>query len=419
MEPAAFDPDRNLELFQELLGCGATVYLWSYTAAGHLVHTNCPELVLDVIFDNIGCKAYTLEYGQENTAPLVLGGPLGLMWCAAFERQEGALVKMHVIGPVFNTEATVHALSDGLKEFDIPVGFTPRLTKLLQGLPVVGTPLFFQYGLMLHYCVTGEKLERSDIQFQERRQIRPGRQATRPRDRHQTYAAEQALMWMVREGNLGYQSALDRAGGISHGVRVTGKPMQQALLSCAVFASLCVRAAIEGGLSPETAYSLGDSYIQSMTQCRTITELTTINHEMYIDFVRRVHKHRIDPKRSKQVQLCCDYIELHLEEPIALKQLAALSGYKDYYLSRKFQKETGSNINDYIKFARVERAKLLLATTAEPVSQIAKQFRFCSSSYFCRIFRQVTGLTPQQWRDQARGDRPVAPGAGTKGHSPG
>lgn len=400
MEESLISREEKLLLLREMLTCGASVYLWTYAARGHLMQTNCPELVLDVVFESTGCKAYMLEYGRQNTAPLILGAPLGLMWCAAFEQQDGALHKMHVIGPVFSSELSLQGLRDALREFDIPLDFKPRLGALLHDLPVVATSLFFQYGLMLHYCATGEKLERSDIQFQEGEigGSAPQR-ALRPKDRHRTYSAEQTLLWMVREGNLDYQSATDRASELSSGVRInSGKPMEQAVISCAVFTSLCVRAAIEGGLTPENAYALGDSYIQSMIQCRTIAELTGINHEMYSDFIHRVHKHRVDTERSKQVRACCEYIEMHLEEPVSLKQLASLVGYRDYYLSRKFKKETGFSIIDYIKFARIEKAKLLLSTTRDPVQDIAKRLRFCSSSYFSQTFQQVTGVLPQQYR---------------------
>ena len=402
MGEAAINREERLSLLEEMLTCGAAVYRWTYAARGHLLQTNCPALVLDVIFESIGCKAYMLAYGKKNSAPLVLGAPLGLMWCAAFERQDGELYRMHVIGPVFSSEMSLQGLNDSIRDYDIPLTFKPRLVELLHDLPIAATPLFFQYGLMLHYCATGEKLDRSDIQFQESEIGSRGVQRTlHLKDRHRTYSAEQDMLWMVREGNLNYQNAFDRAGGLSNGIRISsGKPMEQAVISCAVFTSLCVRAAIEGGLSPENAYALGDSYIQSMIQCRTISELTSINHEMYGDFVRRVHKHRVNAEQSKQVRACCEYIELHLEEPITLQHLAGLVGYRDYYLSRKFKKETGVNINDYIKFARIDKAKLLLASTREPVRDIAKRLQFCSSSYFAQIFQQVTGAAPQQWREQ-------------------
>lgn len=176
--------------------------------------------------------------------------------------------------------------------------------------------------------------------------------------------------------------------------------MQQILLSGVVFASLCTRAAIEGGLSPESAYSLGDSYIQSMTDSRTVSEPTVLMHEMYDDFIHRVHQCRTNPALSKQVQACCDFIEFHLEEPLPLSLLAGQAGYTEQYLSRKFKKETGVNISDYIRFARVERAKLLLTTSDLTIAQIAQQLQCCSGSYFSEAFRTVTGLTPQQWRTQ-------------------
>lgn len=415
-----FYPEKNLALLQEMLTCGAPVYLWTYAPDGHLIQTNCPALVMDAIFTTIGCKAYMLEYGKANTAPLMLGAPLGLMWCAAFDRQDDELRKMYVIGPVLNTETSTRGLNDAMNEYDIPLEFKPRFRELMKELPIVGTPLFFQYGLMLHYCVTGEKLERSDIQFQEGEIRGSGKKKKlEPKDRHRTYGAEQALMWMIREGNLDYQSALDRAGGLSNGVRISSdRPMEQAVISCAVFTSLCVRASIEGGLAPENAYVLGDSYIQSLIQCKTITELTAVNHEMYVDFVRRVHKFHTNPNLSSQVQACCDYIELHLEEPISLQQLAVLAGYRDYYLSRKFKKETGFNVNDYIKFARVEKAKMLLTATTDPIQDIARQLQFCSSSYFSETFQEITGLTPHQWRKQAGRSRTVPHAADTTGHRP-
>lgn len=406
---------EKLTLLREMLSCGQTIYLWTYAEDGHLSQTNCSELVLDAIFTATGCKAYMLEQRKKNPAPMVLGAPLGLMWCAAFEPQ-GKSYLMHVIGPVFNTETNVKGLNDALRDMDIPMGFKHRLTELLRCLPIVPTTLFFQYGLMLHYCATGEKLERSDIQYQER-EIADRASVPPQRDRHRIYEIEQTLMWMVREGNLGYQSALNRAGGVSHGVQINGKPMEQAVISCAVFTSLCVRAAIQGGLSPETAYALGDSYIQSMTQCKTVAELTTVNHEMYVDFVQRVHKHRASPDRSRQIQLCCDYIDIHLEEPITLKQLAALVGYRDYYLSRKFKQEMGANLNDYIKFARVEKAKMLLTATNDPIRDIARQLQFCSSSYFAQTFQQITGLTPHQWRE--REGRTCPPAAETTARTQG
>ena len=78
--------------------------------------------------------------------------------------------------------------------------------------------------------------------------------------------------------------------------------------------------------------------------------------------------------------------------------LAALVGYTEYYLTHKFKAETGLCINDYIKFAKIERAKVLLKSTDQTVQEIAASLCFSTRNYFSRIFQEVTGQTPMEYR---------------------
>ena len=96
----------------------------------------------------------------------------------------------------------------------------------------------------------------------------------------------------------------------------------------------------------------------------------------------------------------CDYIELHLSEPLNIELLASRLGYAKYYLSTRFKKETGCSVNDYIKFARIERAKMLLSTTTEPIADIAEKIGFLSRSFFANTFKQCVGKTPAQYRKE-------------------
>ena len=54
-----------------------------------------------------------------------------------------------------------------------------------------------------------------------------------------------------------------------------------------------------------------------------------------------------------------------------------------------------------MRFAKIERAKVLLSSTALSVQEIADKLGFSSRSYFIRSFRGVTGQTPSAWRAQA------------------
>ena len=153
------------------------------------------------------------------------------------------------------------------------------------------------------------------------------------------------------------------------------------------------------GLSPEQAYSLGDAYIQSVESAASLSDLTAIGPAMYDDFVRRVHKCRTNPRLSAQIQKCCDYIEMNLDKKVQAADLAALAGYTEYYLTRKFKAEVGCSVADYAKFAKVERAKVLLAGGGQSVQDIASQLGFGSRNYFSSTFRLITGHSPAQYRE--------------------
>ena len=176
--------------------------------------------------------------------------------------------------------------------------------------------------------------------------------------------------------------------------------LRQSKTSIIVFTSLVCRAAIEGGLSPEEAYALGDSYIQSTENAKTMDDLEPLALMMYDDFVRRVHKCRTNPHLSQQVQKCVDYIEMNLDKKIRAADIAALVGYTEYYLTHKFKEETGLSVTDYIKFVKIERAKVLLKSTDQTVQDIATALSFSTRNYFSRIFQEVTGQTPMEYREK-------------------
>lgn len=396
--------DDKVALFREQLSCDGNIYTWCYDADGQLLHSNCPqEMLLATAFSLLGCKDMALSHAKEHSEPVIPGTSLGLIWAVVPEKDGDELLRMHVIGPVFTTDTSFAGISKALKHYgnlEISLSWMNEFTKALATLPVVPHIIFTRYAIMLHYSVTGQKLGASDI-FRPDIGVLPGTQGAPARDRHKIWQNEQVLLRMVREGDINYKSAMDTAQMLSNGVPVqAGDPLRQAKDSVIVFTSLCTRAAIEGGLSPEQAYTLGDAYIQNTEDAATFSDITPIAGMMYADFVGRVRKCRTNPKVSRQIQNCLDYIELHVEETLRLPQLAQYAGYSEYYLSRKFKAEVGYNVNDYIQFAKIERAKLMLATTEDSIQAVAERLDFCSRSYFSSVFARVAGCSPVEYRNK-------------------
>lgn len=399
---------QNIRLFQELIRCGDNIYTWCYDSAGVLLHSNCPdEGVLNTAFTLFGCKERMLEYGRENRLPVSLGSAIGLTWFAAFEKEGGVLLRCWVIGPVFYHDISMRAVEAGFLQYanlEASISWKSKFVGILHTIPAVQSTLTSRYAVMLHHCLTGESLHPSDVGVNAQTPRLPEARQGR-RDRHRVWMAEQALLQMVRMGDLNYKAALSTSMGLSAGVPLDSPDaLRQGKISVIVFATIVCRAAIEGGLSPEEAYSLGDHYIQTAEESRSLDDLLPLAPMLYDDFIRRVHRRRTNPRLSPQIQRCCDYIEMHLEEKIRAAGLAVLVGYTEYYLTHKFKEETGVSVNDYVKFAKVERAKVLLKSTDLTVQDISDRLGFGTRNYFSRVFQEIAGCTPVQYREgEARG----------------
>ena len=83
---------------------------------------------------------------------------------------------------------------------------------------------------------------------------------------------------------------------------------------------------------------------------------------------------------------------------ISLYSTAAYVGISPNHLSTVFAHETGENFIEYLTRVRIDRAKLLLKTTAMKSSEIANETGFSDPHYFSYIFKKNTGLSPREFR---------------------
>ena len=93
-----------------------------------------------------------------------------------------------------------------------------------------------------------------------------------------------------------------------------------------------------------------------------------------------------------------EYLNKNYADDITLDTLAAYAGFSRYTLSRMFRQHTGTTFTQYLSQRRVEMAMELLATTRMLVTQVALQCGFNSIATFNRVFREIKGCTPTQYR---------------------
>lgn len=102
------------------------------------------------------------------------------------------------------------------------------------------------------------------------------------------------------------------------------------------------------------------------------------------------------------IQNAVRHISDNYASELTLSQLARGFGLSESHFSRQFKMYTGFGVNEYISTVRVKNAEKMLVTTKLPVTQIAQDCGFNSSSYFAAVFKRVRGLSPGEVRRKRR-----------------
>lgn len=102
---------------------------------------------------------------------------------------------------------------------------------------------------------------------------------------------------------------------------------------------------------------------------------------------------------QKCVNAVVDYINLHLGEEIDLKSLARISHFSPFYFHRIMKAFLGEPIGTFIVRTRTEAAARLLRYSSTSISDIAYRIGYASPSSFSKIFKQMYGISPTEYRN--------------------
>ena len=216
-----------------------------------------------------------------------------------------------------------------------------------------------------------------------------------------SYHEEQLLLQAVKEGDgdkaVRLAEEMDRDAG-----RLSASDHQHRKNMAIVGITLCSRAAIEGGISPEAAYRISGYYIQKCDASRDTLYMLQYRNQAIREFASYVLEKQKHLSSSGYIEGCRDYIRKHYREKIYLQDIADFLGISPSYLSRLFKKETGRCLQDFVNEERVFRSSNLLLYSDLSLSEIAQYVHFPSQSYFGSIFKKYKGMSPKAFRDRYR-----------------
>ena len=172
-----------------------------------------------------------------------------------------------------------------------------------------------------------------------------------------------------------------------------------------VLVTLASRAAIRGGLSPEISFSLSDSYIQQIEECKDLALVAPLAHKAEFQYAEMVYEIKekqkgiLKKQKNPRINKCKDFIFSHLHDRITLEDLAAEADCNPNYLSQLFKECEGISISGYILQEKINRAKNLLIYSDYSYIEIATYLGFSSQSHLGTQFKKHTGYTLRQYRE--------------------
>ena len=101
---------------------------------------------------------------------------------------------------------------------------------------------------------------------------------------------------------------------------------------------------------------------------------------------------------ASPLQAAIEYINRHISEEITINKVSEASYISKYYLCRLFKEKIGITIMEYVLQTRITAAKELLRDGRVSVTEVATTAGFSSPSYFSRVFKEHTGLSPLSYR---------------------
>ena len=105
---------------------------------------------------------------------------------------------------------------------------------------------------------------------------------------------------------------------------------------------------------------------------------------------------------SERIRKVIEYLNENYNQDLSLQSIADHFHIHKVYLSRSFKEETGINLNSYLSFLRIEKAKLLLCMKTYRTNEIAYMVGFNNTQNFYNVFRKLVGCSPSDYMEETK-----------------
>lgn len=272
-------------------------------------------------------------------------------------------------------------------------------------LPYCELKTFLEAMKLLLYEETGEKVCLSELYTKQ--QPEPEQQKFFEKKRwmekgghlHNPYQHEQKKLGSIRAGNLKLLEECQDEVWPGEIGQLADNPLRQEKNLSIVVMSIACRAAIDGGVAPQKAFSMSDVFISNIERMTQVLPIQAAVVEYEREFARAVEQVKHDSEHNRYVERAKEYVAEHIDESIRVVQIGEALGINENYLTGLFHKYEGITLQHYIRKEKVRQAKELLLYSSYSCSKIAALLCFSTQSHFSSVFKREVGMTPAKYRE--------------------
>lgn len=317
-----------------------------------------------------------------------------------------------IIGPVKEQRYTLETLQRLHHALDIPATLYEQADHFFQSLPRGSLQLLIHHLNFINFVLNGEP----GTSALEIINNYPASAVLRCDEEEDFYwrddSVSQSYMYglgkqmqeYIRQGDTDGLKDFMAHSKQSHMGKVANDELRQAKNIFLHTVSLSLQAAIEGGLSPEIAYSISDLYSQQMEKMDNIAEIMALNQQVRIEYSKRVAMYKYPSDSDQLLRRIINYVRTNTDQSITTTQVAEHVGYSRSYISSIFKNRLGFGLKKFILRTKLERSRVMLLYSTKSINEISMCLCFSSQSHFQKAFREQYGVTPQYYRKNGFND---------------
>ena len=162
---------------------------------------------------------------------------------------------------------------------------------------------------------------------------------------------------------------------------------------------LLSRAAIEGGADVSEVFGLNYNYLNDIHGFKNLDELNIWLSKVLIRFTNIVFDISL-VKHSEVIKKIIQFIRSNYMKKITLNDISDSVNFSVSYVCKIFKDEMSTSLSSFINRTRVENSKILLLNNDIPLVDVSYLCGFDDQSYFSKVFKKATGVTPGLFREK-------------------